>query len=248
MTMQERAAHPEPARTYRRSQSDGNPPRSRESPVGQDIGNGQSWGLDRIDLQQQQQQQQQLPPVTASSASDFGDSQRRTSRSPSCRQSILAEPETQAGTTSAQAPASRPPSSSVLQQLPLERISEAGEDELQHERSPRDPWRRQSILTDKMSCVADLGSPRPGMSRSSTMQTNGGFAGAGTVQGRDQEALGGPLGQDRLASEATRQWIEAQPPSTQQSGAQTPVRASISGMAGLEAIQGMLDNLADQLR
>ena len=80
------------------------------------------------------------------------------------------------------------------------------------------------------------------------MQINRGFAGASGVQGRDQEALRGPLCLDRSASEATMQWIEAQPHSAQQPGAHTPVRASINGMAGLEAIQGMLDNLADQLR
>ena len=189
-------------------------------------------------------QQQQAPMA----ADDSDVAQRRISRSPSRRESTLAGFEGQAGAVPRQNPASRSTSESRLQELPLERTHEAGEASPQQHRSPRTTWSRQASLADRASCMADAGTPSRGMSRSSTMQTQRGYSGIGEAGGSHPEALGESFTQDGAASASTRQWVEAQPRSAHPSGAQTPMRASLDGMAGLEAIQGMLDNLADQLR
>ncbi|KAK9818726.1 hypothetical protein WJX74_004552 [Apatococcus lobatus] len=195
------------------------------------------------------QQQQQHAPMTYMPADDLHDDSRRTSRSPSRRESAFGAGESRAGVNYGQGPVSRSASQSRLQQLPLERISEAGEEEVQQQQlSPKNPWSRQSSHADGMSCMAEMGSPRPGMSRSSTMQTHEQDSRTGEKPGGYHEVPEGSFQQGRQGSAATRRWIETQPRSARHSVPHTPVRTSIDGLAGLEAIQGMLDNLADQLR
>ena len=87
------------------------------------------------------------------------------------------------------------------------------------------PWSRSSSRLDAMSDIAEVGSPRHGMSRMTTMQTELAYPDIPQDTSKYEDGMTEQLG------------IGA-----------GPVHAETDGLAGLTAIQGMLDHLADQLR
>ena len=260
MSMQQPTTPAEPAQTYRRTHSH-QERRDMPAEIGGTSPDGHTWlgSASHMGSRQPSVQpgnavplsmtsSQQLPPGEAITAAEVRDRPgSRTSRSVSRRDSHLVASEPAPVATNPSGQVSRSPSQKGLPtgQGAFGREQAQGDAAVQL-RQQLPSWSRQSSRSDGMSCMAEMGSPDR---RMSLVTTVGGMRGGYGDPGWDREAgRGEDRWQERADHQPIRQWVEMQPSSAYRAVREPGCAAGHDGTAGLEAIQGMLDHLADLLR